>query len=119
VGLDEILAVAATGNLDASDIEGLLKDRTPPFKSALDELALELARTYLAGKAQFGNADVVASTMFAYAAPRGLLGDTLHGVFLAFDAGEFVPLGDDPDTDVEAKYTRPQLEKILADANAA
>jgi hypothetical protein len=77
-----------------------------------------LAQRYLAGYAPFGDADVVANTMFAYAAPRGFLGDTLHGVFLGFDAGEFVPPGDDPDTDVQAKYTRPQLERILADASA-
>ena len=38
----------------------------------------------------------------------------LHGVYLAFDAGEFVPSADAADTDVEAKYTRPQIAKLIA-----
>jgi hypothetical protein len=57
--------------------------------------------------------------MFAYANAHGLLGDALHGVFLAFDAGEYVHRGDAAATDPQKKYTRPQLEQIVAAASSA
>jgi hypothetical protein len=34
-------------------------------------------------------------------------------IFLAFDAGEFIPPSDPPDTDPIEKYTRPQLLEVL------
>jgi hypothetical protein len=111
--LEEILSAAVDRNLTFADIEALLAICPEPPRLALDRLATELAIRFVSRQVDIAPADSLANVMFGYAAKHDVLGDTLHGVFLAFDAGEFIPDGQPPSLDPVAVYTRPQLAKIL------
>jgi hypothetical protein len=112
--LSEAIAASRERNLSFADVESLLSSCAGSKADALDEIALEVARRYAGRQLDFDAADVLANAMFAFAAQHACLGETLHGVFLAFDAGEFVPSSDADGTDAEIKYTRPQIAKIIA-----
>ena len=43
----------------------------------------------------------------------------MERVFLAFDAGEFLDPSEPPGTDPVEKYTRPQIEAVVASHGAA
>ena len=112
--LSEVIAASRERTLNFADVESLLSTRGGSKADALDEIALDVARRYAGRQLDLGAADALANTMFAFAVQHACLGDTLHGVFLAFDAGEFVPSSDAAGTDAEVKYTRPQIAKIIA-----
>jgi len=112
--LSEALVTSSSRDLDFEDIEALLSSYAGPPTEVLDAIALEIAHGYAARQIDFTSADALANSMFAFAAQHACLGDTLHSVFLAFDAGEFAPAKDPVGTDLEAKYTRPQIAKIIA-----
>ena len=113
--LSELLNLCAERNPTIADVEQLLANGDGTSNS-LDRLALELASRYDAGLTEFREADAVANVLFAFAVERGLLGDLMEQVFLAFDAGEFVPPDSPVDFDPEAAYTRPRLAAIVQQA---
>ena len=112
--LSQAIASSRDRDLSFADIRALVSTYSGPTTEALDAIALEIARKYAARQVDFTAADALANSLFAFAAQHACLGDTLHGVFLAFDAGEFVPGSDAKGADPEAKYTRPQIAKIIA-----
>jgi hypothetical protein len=112
--LSEAIAASRDRNLNFEDIRALVSTYPGTPSEALDEIAFKVAGQYATREVDFTAADALANSMFAFAAQHGCLGDILHGVFLAFDAGEFVPSRDPSGTDPEAKYTRPQIAKIIA-----
>ncbi len=113
MNVDEALKASVVRNLAFADIEALLVACPEPAREALDRLAIELASKFVFGKAEFREADDLANVMFAYATRNDLLGDTLHKVFLAFDAGEYVPDKMSAATDPISTFTRPLLAAIL------
>jgi hypothetical protein len=114
VTLSEAIAASRDRSLVFEDVRALVLTYPGTQTEALEEIALEVAGLYAARQLDFAAADALANSMFAYAAQHDCLGDILHSVFLAFDAGEFVPRTDPGGTDPEAKYTRPQIAKIIA-----
>ena len=113
MSVDEALKACVVRNLNFADVEALLIACPEPAREALDRLAIESSSTFVLGRVAFREADELANVMFAYAARSDVLGDTLHKVFLAFDAGECVPGSASPERDPIATYTRPQLAKLL------
>ena len=112
--LSEALVASTQRSLNSADIQALLATRSGSPQEALDGLALEIAQMYAARQVDFTAADCVINVMFAFATQQAWLGSMLHAVFLAFDAGEFTPPGAQKGTDPQARYTRPQIAKIIA-----
>jgi hypothetical protein len=113
VTLKEAIAASSDRNLNFADIQSLVASYSGSPVEVLDAIALELARQYAARHVGFTAAEALANSMFAFATQHACLGDTLHRVFLAFDAGEFVPSTDADRTDPESAYTRPQIARII------
>ena len=113
MNVTEALKESTVRDLTIEDVEALLVACPEPAREALDRLAIELASTFVFGRAQFREADDLVNVMLAYATKNDVLGDVLHKVFLAFDAGEYVPTNM-PSTAVPVmSYTRPQLARLL------
>ena len=111
--VSEALKESSIRDLNVEDVGVMLAACQETPRAALDRMAIELATAFVLGSAEFREADDLANVMFAYAARNDVLGDVLHKVFLAFDAGEFIPPGSPATTDPVALYTRPQLAKLL------
>jgi len=116
VTLVELLAQSAGRDPTFADVEALRTGVDQLSADFFDRIALELAKRYQAGLVAFSEADAVANVLFAFAVQQGLLGSTLEQVFLAFDAGEFIPPDRPVDFDPETKYTRPRLAAIIQQA---
>ena len=113
MNVNEALKSSAVRGLSCEDVEALLVACPEPPREALDRLAIELASTFVLGRASFREADDLANVMFAYATSNDVLGDVLHKVFLAFDAGEYAPADAPLTADPVMSYTRPQLARLL------
>jgi hypothetical protein len=112
--LSEALVASSQRGLNAADIQALLSVHSGAPQEALDSIALELAHLYATRKVDFAAADALANVMFAFATQHACLGSTLHAVFLAFDAGEYMPPNARKGVNPETEYTRPQIAKIIA-----
>ena len=92
------------------------------FNDLLDAVALRVAREYAAGRMSFTEGDLVANGLWQLflfrEPPPESIPDVMWNVYLAFDAGEFLDPGEPPGTDPEEKYTRPQIEAVVAQADA-
>ena len=96
----------------------------------LNAVALRTAREFAAGRMTFSDGDVLANDLWFLwisslppldpAEPVNPPVPPVVGrVFLAFDAGEFIGRDEPPGTDPVEKYTRPQVESIVADFGAS
>jgi hypothetical protein len=112
--LSEAFAASTKRGLNAADVKALLSVHPGVPEEALDRIALQIAHLYAMRQVDFVAADAVANVMFAFATQHACLGSTLHAVFLAFDAGEFMPPNARKGANPEAEYTRPQIAKIIA-----
>ncbi len=88
----------------------------------LDELSYVVASQYFANEIGFEEADTVMNSLWAvcfskefWAEHDRTIPPVTDAVYLAFDAGEYHRESDPPDTDPESKYTRPLIDKILAE----
>jgi hypothetical protein len=78
--------------------------------------AQRVAAQYFAGAINFRIANAAMNRLFEYCygdVDRGMPA-IAHGVYDAFDAGEYRHAGDAPDVDPELRYTRPRVAAILA-----
>ena len=112
--LSEAFVASTQRGLNAADVQALLSVHSPAPQEALDGIALEIAHLYATRKVDFAAANALANVMFAFATQHACLGSTLHAVFLAFDAGEYLPPNARKGVDPEIEYTRPQIAKIIA-----
>ncbi len=112
MNVDEALKASTVRGLTTGDIEALVSACPEPRRQALDRLATELASKFMTGHAKFREADDLARVMFTYAAWNDVLGDALHKVHLAFNAGERLP-ANAPSALGSFAYTRVQLARIL------
>lgn len=78
-----------------------------------NEVALHLAKGFLAGELPFAYCDHIVNCIYPLALERDRLPEPFWSVFLAFDAGEYFR-DDDRSVDPADKYTRPQLIEILS-----
>jgi hypothetical protein len=88
----------------------------------LDELSYFVASQYASNNIDFEEADVLMNALWSVCVSNEFWADhdrtippITNAVYLAFDAGEFHRDGDPQGTDSEVKYTRPLIEKFLAE----
>ena len=97
----------------------------------LDAVALCTARKFAAGYLSYDQGDIAANGLWSAwwrtiphsdSWPPSLIvhiPDLLSEVYFAFDDGEYPRDGDPPGTDTGEKYTRPQIEAIVAKYDTA
>ena len=122
----EILALAETNSLEPAAFAAWCKSSGLGALEAANNLALEIARQYVAGQLDYVFCDRVMNclSIVVWSEEFFELSDrktpkVLDEVFLAFDEGEYVHPGDIPSGDSEAKYTKPMVAKILEQHNVA
>lgn len=113
MSLDALLTVATERRLTSADVNAFFAAAGPDLPASLDAAARTIARRYAAGSLGYTVADHVMNHLFAAAAERGTIPDFMFSVFQAFDAGEFYP-DDIRDPTPEQRFTRPQIQAILA-----
>lgn len=93
---------------------------TPP--EILDQLACHVAQQYMSGTMSFEDADTIMNAAFSVAVTEEFLArhdrtipPLMYEVYEAFDAGEFHHHGDASDIDPEVKYTKPLIQRFLAE----
>lgn len=123
---EEALSRAKAGRLTVSDIADLCVGFDGSLPDALDTFALQTAREFMIGAIDFDAADTLVNLLFAHCsqlisrrADIEQHPELMFSIYRAFDAGEFVPKSDPPGTDPIRKYTRPQLESVLASLSSA
>ncbi|CAG4970772.1 hypothetical protein LYB30171_00803 [Lysobacter luteus] len=81
-----------------------------------NELAVLIAKSYMAEELTFEVADTAMNWLWPYSFKAGTayLPEPCNEIYLAFDAGEWKSASDPAELDPEAAYTRPMLEKLLA-----
>ena len=120
VTLDEILAVCRSRAPTTAELESYCGGVELDTEGGLNAIALEVARRYLAGDMDFGDADSVVNSLHGWSLTHrdSMLPETANGVFLAFDEGEYRHRGDSESVDNEAKYTRPMIIDLLRGIDA-
>ena len=113
--LEEILSVCEARAPTTAEIEMYSKSGGLAVESALNSLALEVARRYASGALGFPECDAVMNNLHSWSLfnRERLLPDQAHQVFLAFDEGEYRHPEDGADVDTEEKYTRSMIMDIL------
>ncbi len=111
---DDLIERAKTGPVTVAQIDAFCAHASQSIGESLNACALKLARDYSARAVDFDTADVLANALFAFAASSGAsIPDLMFSIFLAFDAGEFYP-DEIRDASPEDRFTRPEIERILA-----
>jgi hypothetical protein len=94
--------------------------RSPP--DVLDDVSYVIASEYAADRMSFEQADIAMNALWALSLSREFGAEHDHTIpglttmiYLAFDAGEYRRRTDPPDTDPQAKYTKPDIIEILAE----
>jgi hypothetical protein len=119
VTLDDAIAIYAKRSLDREERTALCREAAADPADALDALALAVAQRYMKGHLGFEIADAVMNDLFAHSCELREIPKLMYSIYEVFDDGEYLHREDPPGTDPEAKYTRPQLARILDAAGAA
>jgi hypothetical protein len=105
-------------------LAGIARSEAMAVPDVLDELACYVANAYVQGSLSYEVAGAVMNSAFSVASSPEFL--AMHDrtipsitfeVYQAFDEGEYGHPGDDGDVDPELKYTRPLIDKFLAERN--
>lgn len=94
------------------------------IRVASDSLALHFARCFLRGTLEFDECDLARNSLFHvmtsepyFELTGGSIPDDAFAVYLAFDEGEYVHPGDQPDDVPAIKYTISLLRAVLEGKN--
>jgi hypothetical protein len=117
-----LLDVAKTGKVSYELLRSIAAQTSRSPADVLDDVSYFIASEYAADRMSFEQADIAMNALWALCLSREFGAEhdqTIPGlttmVYLAFDAGEYRRRTDPPDTDPQAKYTRPDIIEILAE----
>jgi len=102
-----------------SQLESFRNGRGWSIERMCNELAVAIAREFMAGRSDFSSADVAMNWLRSYSfqVEGTSLPEPCDEIYLAFDAGEWKCSSDPPDLDPVEAYTRPRLKEILAQSS--
>ncbi|RYG94199.1 MAG: hypothetical protein EON58_16785 [Alphaproteobacteria bacterium] len=118
----ELFQEATSGVVPYELLSRISEETSTPAPEIVDALSIYVARAYADGKLSFEEGDRVMNAIFSASVSEKFWADydrtvppTMLAVYQAFDAGEYFHEGDDMCTHPEVKYTRPLIEKLLAE----
>jgi hypothetical protein len=114
LNLEDALELCAERCLLRDEVAALCSALDGSESRVLDDASATVARRYLAGELTFDVADTFMNSVWGYALNLPELPKLMDAIYMAFDDGEYHHPGDPDDVDSELKYTRPELERILA-----
>ncbi|MGF6667958.1 hypothetical protein [Pseudomonas monsensis] len=98
------------------DLGSLCRDLQIAPRDLLNQVAIAMARQFLAGTRDFHACDEVMNSLFSDIVDLGVreeMPEPAFSIYLAFDAGEHWHTGDTRDVLPWERWTRPELERIL------
>jgi hypothetical protein len=98
------------------DLGCLCRDLQIAPRDLLNQVAIAMARQFLAGTRDFHACDEVMNSLFSDIVDLGVreeMPEPAFSIYLAFDAGEHWHTGDTRDVLPWERWTRPELERIL------
>ena len=117
-----LIDIACRGDLVFEHLESYCATTGTDIRVASDSLALHFARCFLSGALEFDECDLAMNSLFHvmtsepyFELTGGSIPDDAFAVYLAFDEGEYVHPGDQPDDVPAIKYTIPSLRAVLED----
>lgn len=118
--LDQLVELSKERMPTSAEINACCAAGVGSEEELVDALALNVARSYAAGKLGFVECDRIMNSLNVWSMNTRdrLLSDLADQIYLAFDAGEYHHRGDDNTVDPEVKYTKPMIEKVLKETNA-
>jgi hypothetical protein len=121
-----LLEAAQNGRVPYTLVKDVAIQAARSAADLLDELSYLVASQYASNEIDFEEADVVMNALWSVCVSIEFWADhdrrippVTNAVYLAFDAGEYHRPSDPPGTDPEVKYTRPLIDKFLAEYGQA
>ena len=113
--IDTLISVASDNSLRPSEIEQTAQELGCTIHELCDRFAKELAKRYLDEQIAWEPADAAINKLYAiaYGSADFGLGEFAWSVYLAFDEGEYIHAGGDPEPDGEPR-TRKILSSLIA-----
>ena len=114
---DSLLSLLeASGALRENALERAREARGWSVERMCNELSVLIAQRYMAGQLTFEAADTAMNWLWPYSFKAGTahLPEPCNEIYLAFDAGEWKSASEPAELDPVTAYTRPMLEKLLA-----
>lgn len=121
---ERLVDIACRGDLVLEHLERYCATTGTDIQAASDSLALHVARCFLSGTLEFDECDLAMNSLFHVMTSEPYLEltdrsipDDAFAVYRAFDEGEYVHPGDQPDDVPSIKYTIPLLRAVLEGKN--
>lgn len=118
----DLLEAAQAGTVPYELLKHIAEQTSRSAPDVLDDLSYFVASEYSANRMTFEQADTAMNALWSicvsqefWAEHDRTIPDLTTLVYLAFDAGEYRRRTDPPDTDPEAKCTKPLIAEFLAE----
>lgn len=117
--MNEILKKLSEKILDGNDIAKILGSPNDFPKDIVEKLSLKTANDYWNGKTDYENANCIMNNLHTFWVTNTNyfknfdFGKIAWICYNAFDSGEYIRSGDDPEIDPAEKYTKPIIKKLL------
>ena len=110
--LEQLIQQATTGKIELSEVESFCVAEGIEVSDLCNRIALIVAERFQAGTLSYEDGDGVMNALFWLIVENQTV-EPAWSVYLAFDEGEYDHAGS---TDPVESFTRPQIRKILDDA---
>lgn len=119
VTVTEIAAIFAERVPEEAELHRFCASQNFDIRAALDAIALDIGRRFLAGMLSFDEADGMINRVWGYSVQRDEISATMYAVYEAFDRGEYRGPNDTRQIDPVESLTRPLLKQLIEDEGAA
>lgn len=110
--LEQLIQQATTGRINRADVESFCIAEGIEVSELCNHIALRVAERFHAGTLSYEDGDGVMNALFALIVENQTV-EPAWSIYLAFDEGEYDHAGS---TNPIESFTRPQIRKILDDA---